>query len=240
MKRYLKIILSGLALSLVMITGLAWEVSHHVREFSQDVTVLDQVAPKRAGTSIAMPLPRLDAVTPEAWSTAAEKSGTESQTEVLRAATDFLEAHREEWELREYHEFHPEVFQDPLVTTVKFRVTQDGVPIQGQEIVLEVDSQKNVQLAKKEYRPLAKAEGEESPMVLGDVLQKNSREFVTSATADDLKSKVFVVLEGTDEPVLTYGVSGHERSGAQRPVYVLFRASDGQPVARSYSRVEFK
>lgn len=226
----------GLIVGLFFLTQ--WESSHRVREVSAENDVVVLAAPVNASTAVSVPLPRLDAL-PAVAVSAQEEKWEGQQKDFLRAATEFLESHREEWELRDYHEFHPEVFQDPLLTTVKFRVTQDQIPVQGMEIVIEIDAEKNATLARKEYRPLAKAELDGNVLGIQEVIQKNSESFLME-TAPEGEARSLMAPEGSDEPVLVYGVSAHEKNGAGRPVYVLFRASDGQPMSRSYTRAEFR
>lgn len=156
----------------------------------------------------------------------------------LDVAKNFLEAHRAEWGLQPYHDFRPVEFSNPLGTKVKFSVYQSGVPIVDMGIQIEIGRDLSVKGVQNNYRPLAKADLSLRNLSAQQLMDRNQGRFELDGPTSSL-SPVLFARPGKAEPEVAYLIPVRDRRKNSASVQVLFRASDGQVLGKSFDRVEF-
>jgi hypothetical protein len=156
----------------------------------------------------------------------------------IEVATEYLEEHREEWNLQPYHDFRAVEFHTPLGTKVKFSVYQSDVPIVEMGIQMEIGRDLTVLNVQNKYQPIAKADIDLRGLDAEQILGKNSGRYEADGESK-LPPPVLFVRPGSRQPELAYLLSVKDRGLDSRPVQILFRASDGQVLAKTLSRSEF-
>lgn len=163
----------------------------------------------------------------------------ESPEEIARK---YLEDHGEELGLRSYHEMRPSIFQTPLGARVTYQVFQDGVPVIGSEIRLQIGRNHNVMDLDNRYVPLERVDLSAHGGLDHGQVQELMRisNYLPDPSVGDEPARVLYPVPGTNRAELAYVVSAREPSGSRRPIQVLLRASDGQVLGKNVSRAEFK
>jgi hypothetical protein len=167
----------------------------------------------------------------------AEKTKITGST-ALEVAKNYLEAHRQEWNLQSYHDFRPVEFHTPLGSKVKFSVYQGEVPVVDMGIQIEIGRDLSVLAVQNGYQPIAKADFSERRLNADQILQKNSDRYDAEGPVK-LSQPVLFVRPGSREGELAYLVPVHDKAEAHRALQILFRASDGQVLTKAFSRSEF-
>ncbi len=155
------------------------------------------------------------------------------------AAEKYLAEKRREWGVRDYHELRAQTYESPLGTKVKYSAFQDGLPIIGSEIVLEVTKDtKDVSVAENSYQPLEKVDTRQRTLDYGVILEKNPGRYKIDLTVTTGVSKVLFVAPGSDRPELSY-VMAVKENGNGPTENLVFRATDGMVLGRQTARSEF-
>lgn len=154
------------------------------------------------------------------------------------AADKFIEQKRREWGVREYHELRPTTFENPLGTKVKYSAFQDGLPIIGSEITVDVTKDREVSVSENNYQPLKKADLSQPTMDYETILEKSPSKYKMDLSVSAGVSKIIYVAPGSDEPELSY-VMAVKENGTGPTENLVFRATDGQVLGRQPGRSEF-
>lgn len=159
----------------------------------------------------------------------------------LEIAEKYLRAHTDELGLRPYHEFRPAVFQNPLGARVSYQVYQDGVPVVGSELRLQIGKNQDVIDVDNRYVALERVVLKEGNYLTGPQLQELVRvsNYLPDPSGLGDPSRVIFPLPGSTSGELAYVISAREPSGSRRPVQILLRATDGQVLGKTFSRMEF-
>jgi hypothetical protein len=155
----------------------------------------------------------------------------------FESAREYLEAHREEWGLKAYHEFRPVEYRTPLGSYIKFSVFENGIPILNLDIEMELDKSLKVTTVKNNYRDISRTVAREA-LPFTDIVKRVEAEYQT-LTQDETQRPVLFVGEMSATPELAYVLDAKEKNGARRPVQLVIRASDGTILTQSFSRTEF-
>lgn len=160
----------------------------------------------------------------------------------LEVARNFVELHRAEWKLQSHHELVPEVYRSPLGSRVKFAIVQDGIPIIG--LALEVRMNRNLEVVgfENEYKPLEKADLSSPTLSVSEVFQGASARLHLEPApgSEDHVGKILFPVAGAPAPQLAYAVSMKDPEGKARLYQMVFRAADGQVLAKQQSRTELR
>jgi len=158
----------------------------------------------------------------------------------LEVGENFLALQRAKIELRDYHELVPQVSRTPLGPRIIYQIRQDGVPIIGMNLRLRLNRELEVIEFENRYRPIHKIEID-APLKPEEVLERVADRYRFAPTSETLAfaTKVIFAKEGDSIPELAYTMP-MSRCGPRSPhCQVVFRASDGQLLARSVARAEF-
>lgn len=191
----------------------------------------DQVESRQASVSLSASKPRR--VTPL---TGNELLG-ETPEEVAKA---YIDLHRSEWGIKNYHRLHPTVFRTPMGTRINYAVYQDQIPIIGLGVRIHVDRNLRVKEVENEYRPLSRVDVPDDLPKPRDLAAKTFEDYYDVDEGAGLsEAPVLVPVNGSDKPVVAFVIPARERTRRRRPVQLLLRADDGQVLRRSVSREEF-
>ncbi len=182
--------------------------------------------PVRGQASSFEPTPSLPLIPPALANTSNE------------AAQSFLEEKKREWGIREYHELRPTTYETPLSTKVKYSAYQDGLPIIGSEIMLEVNQDRKVSVMENNYVPLKKADLNQATLTYQTILDKSPAKYQLDNTMATGVSRILYVVPGSDEPEMSY-VMAVKESGTGPTENLVFRAADGMVLGRQVPRSEF-
>ncbi len=154
----------------------------------------------------------------------------------------YLQDHFDELGLKSYHEMRPSIFQTPLGARVTYQVFQDGVPVVGSEIRLQIGRNHDVMDLDNRYVPLERVDLSAHGGLDNGQVQELMRvsNYLPDPSVGDEPARVLYPVPGTNRAELAYVVSAREPSGSRRPIQVLLRASDGQVLGKNVSRAEFK
>jgi len=169
---------------------------------------------------------------------AISQEGASVMSSPREIAEEYLVQHRDSLRLQPHHELRPEVYETPIGSTVRYGVFQDGLPIVGIGIEIQLDRDLAITRVNNEYRPLKKADLSEPMLTQEDVLEKVSSRFVTDSDRVAQSSSLLYVEPGSDQPSLAYSVPVREMGKRSRSMQVLVRASDGQILRKSFSRAD--
>ena len=154
------------------------------------------------------------------------------------AAEKYVAEKRQSWGVREYHELRPTTFESPLGTKVKYSAYQDGLPIVGSEITVDVTKDREVSVSDNNYQPLKKADLTQPTLDYETILEKSPSKYKMDLSVSAGVSKVIYVPPGGDEPELSY-VMAVKENGTGPTENLVFRATDGQVLGRQSPRSEF-
>ena len=160
----------------------------------------------------------------------------------LEIAEQYLRSHTEDLGLRPYHEFRPTVFQNPLGARVSYQVYQDGLPVVGSELRLQIGRNQDVIDIDNRYVAIEKVQVREADYLTQTQLQELVRvsNYLPDPSVGTDPSRVIFPLPGSTSGELAYVVSAREPAGSRRPVQILLRATDGQVLGKTFSRMEFR
>jgi len=218
----------------------AWEVQHTIRGLTSTPPPRVELAPPTMGNKLAMMAPGLPSTErvrlPQPQVEAPEIPVPAQFAHTANEAAEmYLQEKKGEWGVREYHELRPVTYETPMGTKVKYSAFQDGLPILGSEITLEVTTDREVTVADSSYLPIKKADVSQPVLNFDQILEKTGKQL--DLTATNGVSKLLFVPPGSDEPELSYSMAVKEGSGPTENV--IFRASDGMVLGRQTPRVEF-
>ncbi len=224
----------------------AWEFQHSIRSLTSAAEPLQRVAsslPAPQQLSLASPIPQPVRL-PQRVDGSAMPSLPEIPVPARFAATageaaeTFLNEKRAEWGVREYHELRPTTYESPMGTKVKYAAYQDGLPILGSEITLEVTQDRDVTLGENNYQAVKKVDVTQPILEFNQVLERAGR-YQLDMSATSGVSKLLYLVPGSDEPELSYSMQVKE-NGNGPTENLIFRASDGQILGRQVPRAEFR
>jgi len=157
-----------------------------------------------------------------------------------RAAKEYLDEHRAEWEVRDYHNLVASSTVGPLGGRVTYSAYQDGMLVVGATIEMEFDGQGRMVQVRNNYKPVARLEMPEPEEVMTptEVIGRAAERFAaTEANLSNVTKVIFSPGEG-GEAELGYVIPVKDALDS-RTGQALFRASDGQLLRKSFSRSEF-
>jgi hypothetical protein len=160
----------------------------------------------------------------------------------LEIAEKYLKDHAEEMGLKDYHEMRASVFQTPLGAKVSYQVFQDGIPVVGSEIRLQIGRDQTVMDVDNRYLPVERVEisgvSALSSAQVQDLMQVSN--YLPDPSVGGDPAQVIFPVPGPHRAELAYVVAAREPSGLRRPVQVVLRAADGQVLGKNVSRMEFQ
>lgn len=150
-------------------------------------------------------------------------------------AEDYLEERKRAWGVQDYHELKGDVYESPTGVGMKYQVYQDNLPIVGMEIALDFNPDNSVRSLENGYRPVRKADLTAPMLTQSEILQRQGDRFKLDEESTAGVSQVLFLPMGSDIPEVSYVMPVTENGRASQ---VVFRASDGQILARQQSRSE--
>ena len=155
-------------------------------------------------------------------------------------ADNYLNNHREEWHIQDYHQLRAELHASPVETTVIYRVYQDQLPVLGMKIEILVGKNLEVKSVQNSYRPVRKVDFSHEPFLSAEeVIERIPPQFVADGATASHAASVLYVPASTDEPELAYTMPLQEGAPTPHPIHLLLRAADGQLLGRSVPRTAF-
>ncbi len=215
----------------------AWEFHHTLRNLTStepaEVRLPMERKPSLASSFPKVVRPQLASPSPLSIPVPARLASTAGE-----AAEKFLNDKRQEWGIREYHEMRPVTYETPMGTKVKYAAYQDGLPILGSELTLEVSGDRDVSLGQNSYQAVKKADTTQPVLEFNQVLERTGK-YQLDMSATSGVSKLLFIPPGSDEPELSYSMAVKE-NGSGPTENLIFRASDGQILGRQAPRAEFR
>lgn len=189
-----------------------------------------------AARSAGVPRPRgEDGSAPDA----ATSGSTYFPIQTSREAADiYFNEHRAQWNIQDYHTLKPEFFESPLGTKVKYSVFQDGVPVVGLAIELDIGQDRRVTAAENTYLPVKKVDMNQPFLSHEEVIARQAGRYTLDESSTAGVSRILYLAPGNDEPELSYVIPVHE-AATKTAVSVIFRATDGQVLGKQAGRAEF-
>jgi Zn-dependent metalloprotease len=147
-----------------------------------------------------------------------------------KVADEFLSGHRDEWQIQSYHELKADVFPNSEGTKVKYTVFQDGIPIVGMNIIVEVGADHQILSVTNGYHPVARADLEENAALPAEEIASALGDQYTIQPGTIAHSqRVLFFQPDLDEVELAYTLPLIPNQGNQAPVVqATVRASDGE------------
>ena len=196
------------------------------------------VMPREASLA-SIPERRTTAVTP-AVAIAEEDLG---ETEARRVADEHIEAMRDQWGIKPYHDLHWEnTYSSPLGRVVKYKVYQGDLPLVGMDVEVRVNREAKVADTAVHYTPVEEADLSQPSLTEQDILDSvsNRYEAVSGSTATPvLFIPTSAVASFGPELAIAMTVRRRDVAGSE-PVQAIFRARDGQILDLTVARAEFK
>jgi Zn-dependent metalloprotease len=159
----------------------------------------------------------------------------------VEAAKNYLETNKANWNLQDHHEIRHSTSQSPLGSTVKFEFAQDGVPITGMYINIDLGKNNEIRSVENLYRPMEQADLKAPMLAPEEITEQLSRRYVSDRGVDTTVLLYAGHQSAKPEPVYSVSATEVANSGStRRPVKLLVRASDGQVIDVSYERAEFQ
>jgi hypothetical protein len=157
----------------------------------------------------------------------------------VEAAQTYLEAHRLEWNIQMHHDYKPVAVTSPLGTSVRFQFSQDGIPLTGMYVSIDMGAGNEIKQVENLYRPMEMADLKAELLSPEEVTSKLSDRFQTAPDTD----ANMLLFAGTHnlQPEPVYSISTTEISNdgqTRRPAKILVRAKDGQVLDVTYERAE--
>lgn len=158
----------------------------------------------------------------------------------VEAAQMYLEAHRLEWNIQMHHEYKPVTVTSPLGTSVRFQFSQDGIPLTGMYVNIDLGAGNEIKQVENLYRPMEVADLKAQLLSPEDVSEKLSERFQTAPDAEPANVLLFAGTHDLKpEPVYSMAATEISNDGqTRRPVKLLVRAVDGQVLDVTYERAE--
>jgi Zn-dependent metalloprotease len=153
---------------------------------------------------------------------------SEPSVNVAQIADNFLREHRDEWQIQSYHELRPDVLAQG--TQVKYAVYQNGIPIEGMEITLNLSKDHKIESVTNGYHPVARVEVDESAvMPAEEIAAQLSDRYNVQAITFSQAQKVFFYQPDIEEVELAYKLPLVPRENSGSPVVeAMIRVSDGE------------
>jgi len=136
-------------------------------------------------------------------------------------------------------ELRPQAYDSPVGSRVVYRVYQDRLPILGMEIEIEIDRDNRAQLVRNEYRAVKRVALSKLHVLSVEQILNQGTERLGVPNVSAAPASVLYLAPQADEPELAYAVSFQGKGVRARGTQALFRATDGQLLARTASRSEF-
>lgn len=198
-----------------------WERrSHHTR--------------KRTTAAITLPKARVEGAI-------AHLDSFTPQIDPSEDAYRFLNQHRQEWRIQDYHDLKPQLYTTPLGTQVSYQVFQEGLPILGMKIVLQVDNHHEVTVIENGYEPVARV-SLDFPEVTRSELESwvSSHGYRIANESDNGKRLMLHHRKGNDavDPVYGLTVNSPTTGDGKQTFQILVRATDGQILGRTHPRAD--
>lgn len=165
------------------------------------------------------------------------KKGTGDPT--IDAAQAYLLEHKGEFNLQEHHDFRPHVFTNPLGSTVRFDVFQDGLPLLGAYIDVEMDANRDISSVTSHYEPYPRVDTANKEVLSMEEIRVKMPERYGSIAGEAPSLMLLPGVAGGGELELVYVMRFADKEMNGRPVQILFRATDGQMLRKSVARAEF-
>ena len=149
-------------------------------------------------------------------------------------ADNYLNSHREEWHVQDYHQLRSELHASPVETTVIYRVYQDQYPVLGMKIAIHIAKNFEVTSVENTYRPVRKVDVSHEPFLSAEeIIERIPPRFVADGSTAAKAASVLYVPSSGDEPELAYTMPLQEEGATPQPVHLLLRAADGELLGRS-------
>lgn len=162
-----------------------------------------------------------------------------SEDPVIRAAQNYLLKHKDELNLQDHHHLRPQVFSSPLGSTVRFDVYQDGLPLLGAYIDVEMDADRQISSMTSHYEPYERVETETKEVLsMEEIRTKLPVRY--GSLAGEAPSLMLLPSGAGSNVELVYVMRFSDKEQNGRPVQILFRATDGQILRKSMARTEFQ
>jgi hypothetical protein len=145
-----------------------------------------------------------------------------------RVADAFLRDHQEQWQIRPYHDLRGTESPSPSGgATVKYEAYQDGIPILGSEISIEVTKDLQVSTFNNGYRPVARADLGQAVLSSDEVIDSVTDRYLPE---NDVRAPSNVLVPNSQgEAELAYMIPMRTRSeDGGMHLQMLFRAADGR------------
>lgn len=157
-----------------------------------------------------------------------------SNPSVLLSAATFIDVYRDALKIQPYHDYTSQESKTPLGTRVDFLFSQDGIPIVGMRITLEMDSAGRVSQVKNHYTPAPKIDISDSLSLaeLSDIVEENDPHWNIRFDSEP----VIFARGKAEEACLAY--TAHVENDRGRASTLLVRATDGQILSRSFARMD--
>lgn len=163
------------------------------------------------------------------------------ETDPVKAALEYIEEHRETWNIRSHHELRPSLTSSPLGAAVRFDVLQDGLAVSGLSITIHLGRNNEVRSVDNMYRPLEPTDLSQSMLTAEEAAGLVGERYLASEDGAE-PGMVLYANPSAQSPEPAYSMSMVELSNGgatRRPVSLLVRASDGQILDIAYARTEF-
>ena len=120
-------------------------------------------------------------------------------------ADNYLNNHREEWHIQEYHQLRSELHASPVETTVIYRVYQVQYPVLGMKIAIHIAKNFEVTSVDNTYRPVRKVDISQEPFLSAEeIIERIPPRFIADAATAAKAASVLYVPSSGDEPELAY------------------------------------
>jgi hypothetical protein len=134
--------------------------------------------------------------------------------------------------IQSYHQVEKVDSETPMGKTVNYHFQQQGIPIIGMEVVVEMKG-RQVNVVKNNYRPIAEVDLNEKFMTLEEIMQKT--ELDKKQYSLELASKIIYIADHQKKGELAYVLPVYD-SRQGKTLQAIFRARDGQILAKTYGR----
>lgn len=137
------------------------------------------------------------------------------------------------FELAPYHQFKKEEVSTPLAKQTRYQFEQNGIAIIGMDFVLEEDRKGAKTVTRMNYHRISEVDTQQNVMPMEDLLQKSNLQSLPYSAQQF--SKIIYVESEKKDGVFAVVLPAYDPV-SKRQGQFIFRATDGQLLAKTFSR----
>jgi Zn-dependent metalloprotease len=186
-----------------------------------------------AGALIPVSLPKARTELPSYIPT----TPVDPKTAAFQVAMTYLDEHREEWQIQNYHELRPSLSGNPSSYVVTYQAFQENLPVMGMEIRMRMDQDSQVVDVQNGYHPVNKVDLSDPEILTSqEAMQRLPENYVVDMSGMLSGATREIFTTNDEEAELAYAIQTKDADNNSESVRLVINAVNGEILSRSDTR----